>query len=209
MNIIAKLFGSGARKAAEAEMYAWHLGRKPKVRMVVDIGAHTTKVKLVSLDGVLCSGEYGIGSKDMDDAIMMHMRGRRNCCIDERMSEYIKEKMGSAWELDGEFGCEILGRRADGDHAVESFRIDSQELREVALAGVLDRIDEAVTGFLSVHATPEYVADFADSGIVLEGGGAWLPGLDKRLAAVTGLPVRLEYYDWDWQMLRFVLAAAS
>lgn len=209
MNFFAKLFGSSARKLMEAEMYAWHLGRKPKVRMVVDIGPRTTKIELVSLDGVLCSGKYGIGCKDMDDAIMMHMRGRRNCCIDERMSEYIKEKMGSAWELDGEFGCEILGRRADRDHAVESFRIDSQELREVALAGVLDQIDEAVTGFLSVHATPEYVADLADRGIVLEGGGAWLPGLDKRLAAVTGLPVRLGCYDWDWQKLRSALALAS
>ena len=37
----------------------------------------------------------------------------------------------------------------------------------------------------------------------------WIAGQDKLLAAVTGLPVRLEYYDWDWQMLRSVLPAAS
>ena len=199
MNIFSKLFGNDIKKSTKAVMGAWHLGRKPKVRMVVDIGARKTKAELVSLDGVLCSKKYRIGGDDMDNAIMRYMRDRRNCCIDERMSEYIKAKMGSAWELDGEFDCEILGRcvsrsRYTGktlNGCVAFFRIDSQEIREVALAGVLDRIDEVVTGFLVDYASPEHVAELMDSGIVLTGGGTLLPGLDKRLAAVTGLPVRL------------------
>ena len=189
MNIFSKLFGNDIKKSTKAVMGAWHLGRKPKVRMVVDIGARKTKAELVSLNGVLCSKKYRIGGDDMDNAIMRYMRDRRNCCIDERMSEYIKAKMGSAWELDGEFDCEILGRGVYG--CVASFRIDSQEIREVALAGVLNRIDEVVTGFLVDYASPEHVAELMDSGIVLTGGGTLLPGLDKRLAAVTGLPVRL------------------
>ena len=38
---------------------------------------------------------------------------------------------------------------------------------------------------------PELVADLADTGIVLTGGGALLKNLDKRLREETGLPVSI------------------
>ena len=38
---------------------------------------------------------------------------------------------------------------------------------------------------------PELAADLVDTGIVLTGGGALMRGLDKRIAEVTGLPVRV------------------
>ena len=48
----------------------------------------------------------------------------------------------------------------------------------------------------AVHATleetpPELAADITKEGILLAGGGALLRGLDERLEAETGMPVRV------------------
>ena len=48
----------------------------------------------------------------------------------------------------------------------------------------------------AVHATleetpPELAADITKEGILLAGGGALLRGLDERLEAETGMPVRI------------------
>jgi rod shape-determining protein MreB len=56
-------------------------------------------------------------------------------------------------------------------------------------------LEEPITSVLeAVHATldqcpPELAADLIDRGIMLAGGGALLPGLDKLLTEHTGLPV--------------------
>ena len=68
--------------------------------------------------------------------------------------------------------------------------VNSKEFREEALAGVLGQIEAALKEFIA-HVEPGLAADIAENGIVLTGGGALLPGLGKRLADATGLPVRV------------------
>ena len=71
--------------------------------------------------------------------------------------------------------------------------------REVELTS--DEVHEAIASPLAdilaaVHATleetpPELAADITKEGILLAGGGALLRGLDERLEAETGMPVRV------------------
>jgi rod shape-determining protein MreB and related proteins len=71
--------------------------------------------------------------------------------------------------------------------------------REVALSS--EDVSAAIAGPLAdilaaVHATleetpPELAADITKEGILLAGGGALLRGLDARLEAETGMPVRV------------------
>ena len=55
---------------------------------------------------------------------------------------------------------------------------------------MLGQIEDALRGFIT-RIEPELAADLVDNGIVLTGGGALLRGLDKHIAAATGLPVRV------------------
>ena len=68
--------------------------------------------------------------------------------------------------------------------------MDLPEIRKEALAGLLGQIENTLNEFIA-HIEPELAADLVENGIVLTGGGALLRGLDKHIAAATGLPVRV------------------
>ena len=202
MSIFSKLFGHDEkleRFFRAVDFLEWgSMGRRceegPRVWLLVDIGVSETKIELVSREGVICAKKLKIGGDDMDNAIMMYLRTVRRCCIDRRMAELVKAKVGSAWELDSELDFEVLGQDVD-EGGVRTYRIDSREISEEALAGVFDRIEESLSDFMTHRVSREHVADIAKHGFILAGDCASLPGLDRRLAAAMGIPVRI-YSEW-------------
>ena len=125
----------------------------------------------------------------MNNAIVSHLRKKYNLLAGEREAEDIKIKIGTACRPEKELEYEIKGIDAtEGRKLV--VKIDSKEIREEALAGLLGQFEDAPRGGIT-RIEPELAADLADNGIVLTGGGALLRGLDKRLADATGLPVRV------------------
>ena len=64
-----------------------------------------------------------------------------------------------------------------------------QEIRD-ALKDPVSKIVEAVRSTLD-KCEPELAADLVDRGLVLSGGSSQLRGLDRLLAAQTGLPVTI------------------
>lgn len=202
MSIFPKLFGHDKkleRFFRAVDFLEWgSMGRRceegPRVWLLVDIGARVTKIELVSCEGVICAKKLRMGGDDMDNAIMTYMRTVRRCCIDRRMAELVKAKVGSAWELDSELDFEVLGQDVD-EGGVRTYRIDSREIREEALAGVFDRIEESLSDFMTHRVSREHVADIAKHGFILTEDCASLPGLDRRLAAAMGIPVRI-YSEW-------------
>jgi rod shape-determining protein MreB len=71
----------------------------------------------------------------------------------------------------------------------KTLTITSEEIRD-ALKDPVTQIVDAVRTTLD-KCEPELAADLVDRGVVLSGGSAQLRGLDKLLAAQTGLPVTL------------------
>ena len=167
--------------------------------MVVDIGAGTTEMALVSLAGIVAAKSIPVGGDAMNEAIIAHLREHHDLLVGERTAEDIKLRIGSAHELAHELEYEIEGRDvAKGrPHTVQ---FDSPEIRKAldgafapvkdALGGPLGQIEAAVRRLLEM-APPQIAADLTERGFVLTGGGALLPGLDKRLAEATGFPVRV------------------
>ena len=111
------------------------------------------------------------------------------------MAELVKAKVGSAWELDSELDFEVIGQDVD-EGGVRTYRIDSREMREEALAGVFDRIEDSLSDFMTHRVSREHVADIAKHGFILTGDCASLPGLDRRLAAAMGLPGLALFLSW-------------
>ena len=65
--------------------------------------------------------------------------------------------------------------------------VDSDGLR-IALQGPVGLIAEAVLETLE-RTPPDLAADIAETGVVLVGGAAQLPGLDRAIGDGAGLPV--------------------
>jgi rod shape-determining protein MreB len=122
----------------------------------------------------------------MDEAIVNHMRKTYNLMIGLQTAEQIKIEIGSIAELDQELTREVRGRDLISGLPRKSV-VTSEELRE-ALRDPVSQIIDCVTRTLE-RAEPELAADLVENGLHLVGGGALLRGLDKVMAAATGLDV--------------------
>ena len=162
---------------------------EPMGCMIVDIGALATNMAVISLAGIVHSNVLRVGGDEINNAIVTYLRKKYNLLAGERETEDIKIKIGTACTPDKELDYEIKGIDAtEGRKLV--ITIDSKEIREEALAGLLGQLEDTLRGFIT-RIEPELAADLVDNGIVLTGGGALLRGLDKHIAAATGLPVRV------------------
>ncbi|MBR2940630.1 MAG: rod shape-determining protein, partial [Kiritimatiellae bacterium] len=160
---------------------------EPAGSMIVDIGGGTCEVAIISLAGIVHSySARQAGGDAMDDAIMSHMKRVYNLLIGERTAEEIKIKVGSAYPTGEEITMEVRGRDVVAG-LPKTLTITSEEIRE-ALKDPVALIVDAVRTTLD-RCEPELAADLVDRGLVLSGGSSQLKGLDKLLAAQTGLPV--------------------
>ena len=162
---------------------------EPAGSMIVDIGGGTCEVAIISLAGIVHSySARQAGGDAMDDCIENYVKRVYNLLIGERMSEYIKIEIGSAYPVGEERTLEIKGRDIVSG-LPKTLTITSEEIRD-ALKEPVSQIVEAVRTTLD-KCEPELAADLVDRGLVLSGGSSQLRGLDKLLAAQTGLPVTL------------------
>ncbi|MBR5591584.1 MAG: rod shape-determining protein [Kiritimatiellae bacterium] len=159
---------------------------EPAGNLIVDIGGGTCEVALISLAGIAQAKSVRVGGDTMDDCIMNYMRRVYNLLIGERMAEDIKVSIGSAYPLKDEMSMEVRGRDLVAG-LPKTLLVGSEEIRE-ALKDPVTAIVDAVRAILN-EAKPELASDLVDRGIVLSGGSALLRGLDRLIAAQTGLPV--------------------
>ena len=161
--------------------------QEPAGSMIVDIGGGTCEVAIISLAGIVHScSERAAGGDAMDRCIMDYVKRVYNLLIGERMAEWIKIEIGSAYPIGEEKTLEIKGRDIVAG-LPKTLTITSEEIRE-SLKDPVSHIVDAVKATLD-KCEPQLAADLVDRGLVLSGGSSQLRGLDKLLAARTGLPV--------------------
>ncbi|OUD16046.1 rod shape-determining protein [Thioflexithrix psekupsensis] len=156
--------------------------------MVLDIGGGTTEVGVLSLNGIVYSESIRVGGDRFDEAIVGYVRRHYSTLIGEATAEYVKHQIGSAFPLREIREVHVRGRNlAEG--IPRSIKLNSNEVLE-ALQEPLQQIVGAVKTALE-KIPPELGSDVAEKGMVLTGGGALLPGIDRLLMEETGLPVIL------------------
>ena len=160
---------------------------EPAGSMIVDIGGGTCEVAIISLAGIVHSySARQAGGDAMDECIIKYMQRVYNMLIGERPAEQRKIEIGSAYPTGEEKTLEIKGRDVVAG-LPKTLTITSEEIRD-ALKDPVALIVDAVRTTLN-RCEPELAADLVDRGLVLSGGSSQLKGLDKLLAAQTGLPV--------------------
>ncbi len=152
--------------------------------MIVDIGGGTTEVAVLSYGGIVLSTSLRTAGDELDEAISAYIKKKYNVLIGDVTAEALKKSIGSAHPSYDRGVMEIRGRNLlNGLPAVVG--ITSAEIRE-ALADGVRVILEGIKTTLE-NTPPELSADIYDTGIVLAGGGALLPGFDMLVARSTGI----------------------
>jgi rod shape-determining protein MreB len=159
---------------------------EPTGSMVVDMGGGTTEVAVISLGGIVVSKSIRIGGDELDEAIIQWVKKEYSLMLGERTSEQIKMAIGSAWPYADEPAAEVRGRDLITG-LPKTIVLSSAEVRE-SIEEPVQAVVDAVKYTLD-KTPPELAADVMERGIVLTGGGAYLKGLDLRLAHETGMPI--------------------
>jgi len=161
---------------------------EPTCNLVVDIGAGTTEVAVISLAGTVYSCSVRVAGDKMDEAILQHIKRKYNLLIGLQTAELIKVTVGNAYPTEEAECIEVKGRDlVTGIPKI--LTIDSGEVRK-AISEQVDAIIEAI--HLALEQTPpELSADVVDKGIVLTGGGALLKNIDTLLREETRLPITI------------------
>jgi rod shape-determining protein MreB and related proteins len=161
---------------------------EPFGRMVVDIGGGTSEVAIISLGGLVVSRSLRVGGYDLDEAITQHIRNEHRMAIGSQSAEAIKLAIAAAMPQGDGLVADVRGRDLMSGLPRE-VRLTSDEVG-TAIASPLADILAAVHAALE-ETPPELAADITKEGILLAGGGALLRGLEERLEAETGMPVRV------------------
>jgi rod shape-determining protein MreB len=161
---------------------------EPNASMVVDIGAGTTEVAVISLGGIVVTRSTQVAGNTLDQAIIQFARNQFNLEVGEHRAENAKINIGSAFPLEQELRYTLRGLDTV-TKLPKSVEISSIELREV-FSRPLQLIIETVRQVM-VETPAELFADIVGNGVTLIGGGALLAGFDKRLSQEIRLPVHL------------------
>ncbi|MDO5134854.1 MAG: rod shape-determining protein [Eubacteriales bacterium] len=157
---------------------------KPFGNLIVDVGAGTTDVAVISMAGVVVSASIKVAGDHFNQAIMSYARKTHSLFIGEDTAEKIKRKIGTASREAAPRTMEVKGRNVITG-LPKTVTLTSEEMRE-ALKEATGQIVEAVHSVLE-KTPPELAADIVDRGIVLTGGGAMLRGMDSLIEQRTGV----------------------
>ncbi|MEG2381002.1 MAG: rod shape-determining protein [Oscillospiraceae bacterium] len=160
--------------------------REPLGSMVVDIGAGTTEVAVISLGGIVISNSIRVAGDAFDLAIVQYVKKKYNLMIGEVTAEKIKIGIGSengsglgeVWEMKGRDLVQGMPKNAT---------IKTDEIRDALSEAVMEIVD--VVKLTLEQTPPELASDIMETGIVLTGGGAMLKGLGRIINMETAIPV--------------------
>lgn len=192
--VIEATISAGARRAYLIDgPLAAAIGAKIPVsesfaNMIVGLGAGATEAVVVCLGGVVVYGSKRIGGDNLDIDIENYVKKKHGLIIGSNTAESVKTSIGGAIRFKRDREIEVNGR--DSINGLpKTIKISSAEIYEAmddSIRLMISVIKEtlAITG-------PELVADIADRGIVLTGGGAKLYGIEERIKREIGVAVHL------------------
>ena len=186
--VIQATMEAGARRVyLIEEPYAAALGAKlditgPDGHMVVDIGGGTTDITVLSLNGIATSSSIKVAGDTFDEAVAAYMRKHYGMLIGLNTAEEVKITIGCVYPRPQELSMLVKGRDAKTGLPNE-VTISSTEMLDAFKRPARQIVDEVLA--VLEHSSPELVADIAQTGIVLTGGGSLLYGFDKLISERT------------------------
>jgi rod shape-determining protein MreB len=155
----------------------------PVGSMVIDIGRGVTEAAVISLGAMVTAEADAVGGDTAEQAVIRRFREARGLAIGA----------AAAWSAVADLadGCDaVIVEGADLTTGMpRAAELPAEDLR-AAVEETLSAIAEVARRALD-RAPVALAGDVMVTGITVMGGGAHLPGAVDRIAATTGMPVRV------------------
>ena len=156
--------------------------------LMVDFGANTTEISILSLGGIIFSKLIPIGGNNLDEDIINLVKRKYNFVIGSKTAESIKKELGSA--MNGTGDMVVFGRNTisglPGELSIEASEVHDAIVED--LNAIMDNIKVILE-----RTPPEVSADIYRNGLYLTGGSSKLHDISEFIANTTGLKVNV--YD--------------
>lgn len=152
--------------------------------MIIDIGAGTTDIAVISLGGPVVKSSIRVAGDRFDNDIIQFIRKKYNVVIGERTAESSKINIGNVFKDASTVSMDIRGRNIVTG-LPNTITITSDDICE-ALEEAIESIISVVLKVLE-QTPPELSSDIFERGIVMTGGGSLLYGFDKMIKERTGI----------------------
>ena len=158
---------------------------EPTGIMVVDLGADTTEISVISLGGLVLSELLHFGGNKIDESIITYVKRKYNLVIGQKTAQSLKETLGSGIPGNKETMV-IVGR-----DIVSCLPIEMEITGEVVYEAIKDNLNTICNAIKMIleKTPPELAKDIIRSGIYITGGGSQIHDLDSLFKEITGIKI--------------------
>lgn len=163
----------------------------PRGSMIIDIGGGSTDIGVLSLGDLVVTDSLRVAGNKFDSEIIKHLKIKYSLAIGNRTAERIKITLGTLRkDLPEEKVMTISGRhiKTGLPHRVE---LHQNEIRDL-LTACFDIITNKVIRVLQ-QTPPELSSDIFQDGIVVNGGGAMIDGVQEYFESKIGLQIKISH----------------
>ena len=158
----------------------------PRGVMVIDLGAGTTDIAVISMGTVAYSVTLKTAGDTMDEAICQYMKRKYNVIIGHPTAKKIKHIVGCANKRSEEIEITVTGKELLSGMPV-NIPVTTTDMYE-ALEESVEQIFHGIMDVME-QLPAELYSDICTEGVLLTGGVAKLYGLDKKLSSKLGIKV--------------------
>lgn len=162
---------------------------EPQASLVVDLGAGKLTATLFTRGLVAAGAHLPYGMNRIDARIQQLLQARDGFLIGPKTACEIKEAFSHA-AGDAAQGVEMRAAGIRACSRLPEYVDVTPDTVTDAMEDVLHALTEMCQSVID-NAPEELAADLNDAGAVLVGGGARIPGLDKRIGDRLGIPCRV------------------
>jgi rod shape-determining protein MreB len=170
---------------------------EPTGIMIVDFGADTTEISVISLGGMVLTELLPFGGNMLDADIVTYMKRRYNLVIGAKTACLLKERIGSALP-DTKESLVIVGR-----DVVSGLPIEMEVTSAMVYEGIKDDLSSLCNSIRMIleKVPPELAKDIVHSGIYLTGGSSQISDLAQLFTDVTNIRVNTSEHANDATVL--------
>ena len=161
---------------------------EPTGIMVVDIGADTTEISVISLGGLVISELLHFGGNKIDESVANYLKRNYNLYIGQKTSKQLKEELASAIPMEQELSSVIVGR-----DVVSGLPIEMEITSSMIYDAIKDNVNSIINSIKIVleKTPPELARDVIRSGIYLTGGSSKIRDIDRLFTETTNIRVNV------------------
>ena len=154
---------------------------------VIDIGAGTTDIAVLSLGRLAKCESVKIAGCDIDNVIISYIKSKYNINIGIHTAQMLKHKIGSV--IERPFEISMIARGINTITLMpDSVEITDRELFDV-ISDTVNNIFSNISDIL-MDTAPELVGDIKNNGIYLTGGSSLLYGMKDKLSEYLGVNIK-------------------